>query len=188
MTGRRPIPGSFYRHFKGNLYQVITIATHAGTLEEMVVYQALYGDFKTYVRPLDMFMSDVDFKKYPNATQKLRFEPIDIADFRRMEEEKKKNLKETEKVSITKPQTVRMDGGEESLESVNPKLLAFLDAETYKERLEILEHMQDEISEKLLNDIAAVMDVSLGTGTLDEQYANLKHALYTFAKFERLQD
>ena len=80
-NGKRRLKiGGIYRHFKGNIYQVIAVARHSESEEKMVVNQALYGTFPVYVRPYDMFVSEVDRAKYPDAGQRFRFEEVQLTE------------------------------------------------------------------------------------------------------------
>ena len=70
-----------YKHFKGDYYLVEEVAHDSETKEKMVVYRRLYGDGDLWVRPLDMFLIEVDHEKYPEVEQKYRFELKEIESF-----------------------------------------------------------------------------------------------------------
>ena len=66
----------YYKHFKGKIYMVEDIAKDSETLEDVVVYRALYGDHKLWVRTYKDFISEVDHDKYPDVKQEYRFEEL----------------------------------------------------------------------------------------------------------------
>lgn len=79
---REIVVGKKYRHFKDKLYEVVAIAYDSESnndevLRKMVVYKALYGDGKIWVRDYEMFASKVDREKYPDVDQEYRFEEVE---------------------------------------------------------------------------------------------------------------
>ena len=165
---RIPKAQEIYRHFKGNLYQIVTVAEHTETAEQMVVYQAMYGDFKIYTRPLEMFCSKVDREKYPDVKQEYRFELQGIE-------------MPTTEVTVSTEQD-----SEES--ELDPGLLEFLDADTYTQRLNILTGMHHRITDELLTTMAIACDVEVDEGDLESRYQSLKNCLMTLDKYEISRD
>ena len=166
---RIPKPGECYRHFKNKLYQIITVAAHSETGEKMVVYQALYGTFGTYVRPLSMFISEVDHEKYPEVKQKYRFERVE--------------LKEEEAEAGAEAEAEETSEAEEA--AVSSKiLLAFLDAETYYEKLEVLKERREIFSEEELAAVCESLDIGSGTGTREGMYRAAVNYLEMQAKYD----
>lgn len=186
---RVPKNGEIYRHFKNKLYQVIGTAAHSETKEPLVIYQALYGDFGMYARPLAMFVSEVDHEKYPDVKQKYRFTRVEMdADgtWHCVEEADHTVIPEVQPDSqnvVEQPETVSrpddLDG-----EQPDPKLMEYLDAETFDEKYNVLVSMRDCITDKLVDDIAVVMDVVIPEGNLMNRYDALKMALRTKQKYE----
>lgn len=80
MNRQIPMCGEIFRHFKGNCYKIIAVGHHSETKEKLVVYYDLSEKNSTLndpcIRPLEMFMSEVDHEKYPGVVQKYRFERL----------------------------------------------------------------------------------------------------------------
>lgn len=144
-----PVAGEHYRHFKGNEYVIMNIAKDTETGEQTVVYQDANNAASIYVRPLEMFMSEVERDKYPEVAQKYRFEKIEA-------EEPK----------------------------VDQRLLDFLDASDYNKKIEILDKMRDDITEKLVEDMAVCLDFELNEGSLEDKFESIRKCLLTLQSFE----
>ncbi len=190
---RIPKPGEIYNHFKNKPYQIITIATNTETRELMVVYQAMYGDFRTYVRPLCMFLSEVDRTKYPDVTQKYRFErqktqeelvdiPQSFHPQREFAAEASANEVKTENTEQSMVERILPDDSEK--ESINSILLEFLDAQSYTKKLEILTSNVKHMNDRLINDMAVSLDCSIEEGVLEERIQGLIFCLQAMRKFE----
>lgn len=183
-----PMPQQIYRHFKGNLYQIITLAEHTETGEQLVIYQAMYGEFKIYARPLSMFTEKVDRAKYPQATQEYRFEPVEMAG-----NQQSVARKEIE-ISAAKSGENRETSGEisapakeeqkEEVLDIDPLVLQFLDAGTYEERLDILASLHHRITDDMINTMALAVDIEVKEGDIENRYAELRKCLLLYDKFE----
>mgnify|MGYP001069683311 FL=1 len=207
-----PKPHEIYKHFKGNLYQVVTIAEHSETGEQLVIYQALYGDFKTYARPLAMFTGEVDRQRYPEVTQRFRFELQGA--------EADRQIRETEAAGVEHPVSTQttvtasqpaaaqatpivaqniavqatataaqttiapVSPAEDEEPALDPLVLEFLDADSYEEKLNILAGLHHRITNEMITTMAIACDIEVNDGETEERYEELKNCLLTMEKFE----
>ena len=196
----RPTPNEIYRHFKGNLYKIMTIAKNSETMEEMVVYQALYGNYDIYVRPLDMFMSDVDMEKYPDAAQKKRFqlvsEAFDVTGSGSASSSASGSADATasDSANSTGSGLPRNDSTDtvQACESAHPLLKpeveAFLDADSVEERRDILISIHSKATQEDITIMSSVMDIEIDSQLdYEERYRQLLHCLDTRSRFETLR-
>ena len=187
-----PQAGEIYQHFKGKLYRIVTLATHTETGEQLVIYQALYGEFQVFARPLSMFLEKVDAKKYPDAAGKDRFMRIPMAEAAAVPQPTaapSENPIEPQSAAAPSENPVESRSAAASSESPvepqpDPGLLAFLDADSYEEKLEVFASLEGKADLHLLNAIAASLDLELSEGSLEEQYDTLKSCLMTLERYE----
>lgn len=207
-----PKPHEIYKHFKGNLYQVVTIAEHSETGEQLVIYQALYGDFKTYARPLAMFTGEVDRQRYPEVTQRFRFELQGTDADRQIRETEAAGVEHpvstqttvtasqpaaaqatpivaqniAAQATATAAQTIiaPVSPAEDEEPALDPLVLEFLDADSYEEKLNILAGLHHRITNEMITTMAISCDIEVNDGEPEERYEELKNCLLTMEKFE----
>ena len=212
-----PQAGEIYQHFKGKLYRIVTLATHTETGEQLVIYQALYGEFQVFARPLSMFLEKVDAKKYPDAAGKDRFMRIPMAEAAvprpaamssenpieprpaappsenpvepRPAAMSSENPVESRPAAMptenpVEPQSAAAPSENPIEPQPDPGLLAFLDADSYEEKLEVFASLEGKADLHMLNAIAASLDLELSEGSLEEQYDTLKNCLMTLERYE----
>lgn len=207
-----PKPHEIYKHFKGNLYQVVTIAEHSETGEQLVIYQALYGDFKTYARPLVMFTGEVDRQRYPEVTQRFRFELQGTDADRQIRETGAAGVEHpvstqttvtasqpaaaqatpivaqniAAQATATAAQTIiaPVSPAEDEEPALDPLVLEFLDADSYEEKLNILAGLHHRITNEMITTMAISCDIEVNDGEPEERYEELKNCLLTMEKFE----
>ena len=208
-----PKPQEMYRHFKGNIYQIRCLARHSETGEQMVVYQAMYDTFQIYVRPLSMFMDEVDRTKYPDAKQTYRFELLqDLEDetengpvqgtavptaSARQETpaaapaqqpaastaQARQATASTAPARQAAPAAPIRQTAEEQV-NIDPQVMEFLDADTYEQRLTVLASLRHRITDDMINTMAAAVDLEIKDGDVAERYEEFKNCLLTFKKYE----
>lgn len=196
---RMPQSGEIYYHFKKKLCQIIAIAEHSETREQMVIYQALQGDYGIYAHPFETFVDEVDHEKYPDVTQNYRFTKVKMHEdgtFILVEESPEAQTKQpsesmpertsSESFKHAAAANVRPVSSDKrkDTETADELLMKFLDAETMEEKYQVLVSMHDVITDRLIDNMAVVMDVVIPDGELVKRYDSLKYAVRTRQKYE----
>ncbi len=201
-----PRPQEIYRHFKGNIYQIITLARHSESGVKMVVYQQLYAPFEVYVRPLEMFMSKIDARKYPNEKQVYRFERLDIrgeeaaaplkeTSVQTLNRILSRGKKEQEQEPVPEPapapaaEPAQPAAGTQAHETgdsdaLDKGVLEFLDADSYEKKLQILSMLHPRITDAMIDTMAVSLDTEVKEGDIETRYNEIRNCLLTMERFE----
>ena len=191
MERQKPAAGEFYRHFKGNLYQVKMLARDSSSSKEVVVYQAMYAPFGYWVRDLEEFTSEVDREKYPDVKQCYRFEKVVFevegkADAVQPSGEKAEKISDemlNKALKSGQPQRY-LDERITEEEIAQRGLLQLLDAEGFHEKRQIFIGLRPYLNERMLSNIAVAMDIVLEDGDVDTQYESIMRYMGAFEHYE----
>lgn len=162
-----PVPGEFY-HCKEKLYQILTIAVHTETEEQLVIYQALYGNFRVFAKPLSIF-GDVTADGLPQFTK------VDMGG-------------QNSIMEIADNDHSALASGIEKPPVKQKELLGlmetFYDTDSYEEKLDILMSMQDDLNHVMLANIAVSLDIAVPDGSLEEQFQSIVSCLKTMKRYQ----
>ena len=189
---RQLVPGGFYKHFKNKLYQVKCVAYHSETKEKMVVYQAMYGEYAVYVRPYDMFMSEVDHVKYPDVAQKYRFEQVDPLTMQEISDNSQSDNSQTVRVNsdnnIDEAYTLKeinVDNSQvQPVYAEDNALDKFLDARGYEEKLDVLIRYKNKFTDPMIDIMAESLEIVVPEGDISERINSLRKVLQAHTKYE----
>lgn len=206
MTQKTVNAGEFYKHFKGQLYQVRALAENSEDNTPMVVYQAMYAPFKIWVRPLSMFLEKLDKEKYPDAAQEYRFERIILDDRQNTEAAEPDILQSEKSAAVTNTihpeeaitvsdeeitdallsgQVERKLSGKISDNQLAAKgLMIFLDAENYHDKRHIFSSLEPYLNDTMLNNIAVTLDLVLDEGSKEQHFETILNCLETHEHYE----
>lgn len=203
----RPEPREFYRHFKGNLYQIQMIAKDSENGRELVVYQAMYPPFTCYVRSLLDFMSEVDLEKYPAASQKMRFERVEMASDHEtagsftspVDPSGERNMSAKASVMQSLPEMTDEElenalcyGNIEKYVQVRISgedlrrrgMMMFFDADSFRKKRQIFMGLRGYLDQVAINNIAVTLDLVLEEGDMDAQYDSILKCLGAMEHYE----
>ena len=174
---KTPRAGEIFYLTKDKPYQIITFGIHKETCESMVIYQALFGDYSTFVLPLSKFMEElytISSKEHADAVKIQRLENAsDEHPVNEQTNEKNNDTSFTAKMAVT-----------DSDDKVNEILLRFLDAGSYTEKLEIITTNIKAIDDRLINDMAASLDCIVEDGPVEQRLQELIYCLKQLSRFE----
>ena len=205
---KRPKRDQIYKHFKGTYYQIVDIAKHSETGEELVIYRNLFEPEEVYARPLNMFLSEVDRDKYPEVTQQYRFA---LSTGKKKQIIKKSNIVEYEEDELGDNTSNNGSGSSDKYETdddmvneasdevtdneeyenaqqeeseIGALLERFLDAKQHSDKLDIFMDMRGKVTEAIMGTISAALELELSKPTVEEQYDEILECLRTLAKYE----
>lgn len=157
----------------------------------MVVYQALYGNYSIYVMPYDKFIEKVDPIQYSDVKQPYCFEEVQFEESQPVDNQDSESQNIAENVEKYSEQSevqvcskIQSNMEESDTDGVDSRLLMFLDARTYEEKLNVLSYLRNSLDDKLIDVIAVSLDVEVPEGNIDVRYMSLRRCIMAHAKYE----